>query len=83
MDELTTTEMYDVLAQLRDLGTNYLFLSGGEPLLRRDLSAIARKATELKFKRIQVSTNAHLLTRERAEELIESGVTQTGVSTML
>lgn len=75
VDELTTTEMYDVLAQLRDLGTNYLFLGGGEPLLRRDLSSIARKATELKFEKIQISTNAHLLTRERAGDLIESGVT--------
>lgn len=75
VDELTTTEIDNALAQLRDSGTNYLVLTGGEPLLRRDLSAIVRKATELKFKRIQVITNAYLLTKERAKNLLESGVT--------
>lgn len=75
VDELTTTEIYSILAQLRDLGTNCLVLTGGEPLLRRDLSSIVKKATELKFKRIQVSTNALPLTKRRAQDLIESGVT--------
>jgi len=74
-DELSTSEIYNALAQLKGLGTSYLFLSGGEPLLRRDLESIVSRAKELKFERIQISTNGLLLTKERAEGLIESGAT--------
>ena len=74
-DELATAEIHTILTQLKDLGSSYLFLSGGEPLLRRDLESIIGKARELQFKRIQISTNGLLLTKERARNLIESGAT--------
>jgi len=57
------------------LGITDISLSGGEPLLRDDLPAIVSKARDLKFDRIHLSTNGLLLTRERAEQLVESGVT--------
>jgi len=74
-DELTAAELSDALCQLRALGITDLSLSGGEPLLRDDLPAIVSKARDLKFDRIHLSTNGLLLTRERAEQLVESGVT--------
>lgn len=80
VDELTTAEIHSILAQLKSLGISYLVLTGGEPLLRRDLSSIVRKAKELKFDRIQIITNASLLTRQRAEDLLESGVTTIHIS---
>ncbi len=74
-DEMTTEEIHKALAQLKNLGTSYLFLSGGEPLLRRDLESIVQKARELDFERIQISTNGLLLDKKRAQALIESGAT--------
>ena len=46
-EELTTAEWQRVLAEGRDLGVLQLHLSGGEPLLRRDLDRIVRTACDL------------------------------------
>ena len=46
-DELTTAEWQRVLAEGRELGVLQLHLSGGEPLLRRDLDRIVRTASDL------------------------------------
>lgn len=79
-DELTATELCDVLCQLRALGITDLSISGGEPLLRGDLPAIVRKACDLKFDRIHLITSGLLLSRERLAQLVESGVTSVYVS---
>lgn len=55
-------------------------MTGGEPLLRHDLPHIIARARELKFERIQLSTNAILLTRERAQSLLDCGLTTIDVS---
>lgn len=49
IDELTTKEWFDVLEQGRALGALQLGLSGGEPLLRKDLNALVRRAKELGY----------------------------------
>lgn len=46
-DELTTQEWQRVLAEARELGVLQVHLSGGEPLLRRDIAEIVRSASEL------------------------------------
>ena len=46
-DELTTQEWQRVLVEARGLGVLQLHLSGGEPLLRRDLVEIVRSASGL------------------------------------
>ena len=74
-DEMTTAELSDTLSQLRAFGITDLSLTGGEPLLRSDLTTIVSKARDLKFARIHLVTNGLLLTRQRAIELIESGIT--------
>lgn len=48
-DELTTEEGKDLLRQMADLGTMFLILSGGEPLLRDDLFEIIDEARRLGF----------------------------------
>ncbi|MEV6636681.1 pyrroloquinoline quinone biosynthesis protein PqqE [Actinoplanes sp. NPDC051470] len=45
--ELTNTEWCDALEQARDLGVLQVHFSGGEPLLRRDLSELAVQAQRL------------------------------------
>ena len=39
--QLTTAECLDIVADLKQLGTEVIFLSGGDPLLREDFGAIA------------------------------------------
>jgi MoaA/NifB/PqqE/SkfB family radical SAM enzyme len=43
---LSTHEAFSVIDQVRAIGTPVVILSGGEPLLREDVYAIARYGTE-------------------------------------
>ena len=45
--ELTTAECLALLDEMKALGTEMVILTGGEPLLRRDIYDIARYASEL------------------------------------
>jgi MoaA/NifB/PqqE/SkfB family radical SAM enzyme len=77
--ELTTEEMIDAFRQLRELGINYIRLSGGEPLIRQDIVELIKECSLLGFREIYVATNG-LLLEEKAEELVKNGVTHFGVS---
>ncbi len=79
-DELSTEEVSDVMAQLKHLGFLSIGFGGGEPLLRQDMAEIIRSARELKFDRISIGSNGLILTEKRAIELIESGMTDIGIS---
>jgi len=79
-NELTTEEIYDTLAQLRELGVIQVYFSGGEPLLRHDLSRLVERAAKLRFQSISILTNGLLLTENRARKLLESGLTAVGIS---
>lgn len=62
-NELTTAEMLDVMAQMRDMGVlNFDFL-GGEPLTRPDLPVLAKWVMEQQI-RTNLTTNAVMLTEE-------------------
>jgi radical SAM protein with 4Fe4S-binding SPASM domain len=57
------------------------FMGHGEPLLNRDLPKMISLASEAEIaRRIEIITNASLLTRELADELIASGLTNLRVS---
>ena len=79
VNELDTEEVKYVLRQLRDIGINTLMFLGGEPLLRPDIGAIIKEASLLKFQTILLVTNG-LLLEEKAEELLENGITHITVS---
>jgi pyrroloquinoline quinone biosynthesis protein E len=78
-DELTTAEWQRVFAAAQELGVLQLHLSGGEPLLRRDLAELARTACDLGMYSNLV-TSALGLSRRRAEELRAAGVDHVQVS---
>ena len=78
-DELTTAEWQRVLVEARDLGVLQLHLSGGEPLLRRDLPEIVRCAGELGLY-TNLITSALGLTPRRAEELLAAGLDHVQIS---
>jgi pyrroloquinoline quinone biosynthesis protein E len=78
-DELTTQEWQRVLAEARELGVLQLHLSGGEPLLRRDLLDLVHSASELGLY-TNLITSALGLTSRRAEELRTAGLDHVQIS---
>ena len=79
-NELSLDEIGGVLTQLRELGSSFIILTCGEPLLRKDLVGIVRRATGLKFEEILLLTNGLLLTENLAQQVIEAGVTRIWIS---
>lgn len=78
-DELTTAEWRRVFTEAQELGVLQLHLSGGEPLLRRDVVDLAATARELGMYSNLV-TSALGLSRRRAEELRDAGLDHVQVS---
>ena len=77
--ELTGDEWKTVISQLKELGIGDIHFTGGEPLLREDLSDLIRYAADLKFS-VGVTTNGSLLTEPRLEKMISSGLSSVAVS---
>ncbi|MFC7343097.1 pyrroloquinoline quinone biosynthesis protein PqqE [Saccharopolyspora griseoalba] len=78
-DELSTAEWLDVLEQARALGVLQVHFSGGEPLLRRDLPELVRRAAELGLYG-NLITSGLGFSRRRAEELIGAGLGHVQIS---
>ena len=78
-DELGTDEWRRVLAEARDLGVLQCHLSGGEPLLRRDLVEIVAAAHRLGLY-TNLVTSAVGLSRAKAEQLRAAGLDHVQVS---
>lgn len=78
-DELTTAEWQRVLVEAQELGVLQYHLSGGEPLLRRDLVEIVSRANELGLY-TNLITSAIGLSRRRAEQLRAAGLDHVQIS---
>ena len=78
-EELTTAEWQRVLAEGRELGVLQLHLSGGEPLLRRDLDRIVRTASDLGLY-TNLITSGLSLSSHRAEQLRAAGLDHVQIS---
>jgi pyrroloquinoline quinone biosynthesis protein E len=77
--ELTTADWKRVLRQARELGVLQLGLSGGEPMLRKDLEELAAEARQLGLYSTLVTSGLGL-TRPRAERLKEAGLEHIQIS---
>lgn len=78
-DELTAGEWHDVIDQAIALGAWMVSLSGGEPLIRRDLEAIVRHAHQRGLL-THLCTNGSLLDEGRARTLAAAGLDSVNVS---
>ena len=67
-DELSTEDIKDYLGQLAALGSLFLSLTGGEPLLRDDFWDMARHAHDLGFA-INLKTNGTLIDEQAADRI--------------
>ncbi len=77
--ELTTGEIQGILDQLAGLRNAMFAVTGGEPLLRRDLPEILAHARERGLK-TGIATNGFLLDQTAAKWIKEIGVTSVQVS---
>ncbi len=71
--EISGERWKDIFDQLWDLGVKELVLSGGEPLLRKDIPELVAYASDLGFT-VSLLTNGILLTNRLASLLAESGL---------
>ncbi|QTA88009.1 12,18-didecarboxysiroheme deacetylase [Desulfonema magnum] len=78
-NELSTEEGKHLIDDLAGFGVPVLLLSGGEPLVRKDLPELAAYAVG-KGMRAVISTNGTLITRKMAGTLKEIGLSYVGIS---
>ena len=79
-DELDTDKLKQVLDSIAQVGPEALVvLTGGEPLLRRDIEELAAHASGLGLM-VVIGSNGILLTPERIERLKKAGVAGIGLS---
>jgi GTP 3',8-cyclase len=81
-EDLLSFEEIARLAQLfAQLGVQKIRLTGGEPLLRRDLEALVEMLANVKgIGDLTLTTNGSLLTREKAQALKDAGLHRVSIS---
>jgi len=77
--ELSTGEVFQVMDDLHAFGVPVLILSGGEPLLRRDIFDVSRRAKSMGFY-VGLSTNGTLIDEQNIDAIEELGYDYVGVS---
>jgi heme d1 biosynthesis radical SAM protein NirJ len=77
--ELTTAEVLATMEDLRRFGVPVLILSGGEPLMRRDIFEVSRRARKMGFY-LGLSTNGTLIDGAMADRIAETGYDYVGIS---
>ena len=78
-DELTTEECLATIDEMKSLGTEMLILTGGEPLLRKDIYDIASYASSQGIW-VVMGTNGVLVTEPVARKMADCGVKGVGIS---
>ena len=78
-DEMTSDELYTICKIAKKLGVKKIRLSGGEPLLKKDIVEIVEKIASLNFKDISMTTNGILL-EKYAQDLKDAGLDRVNVS---
>ena len=78
-DGITTERAVELVNEIAAAGIGSLRFTGGEPLLRRDLFQILKKANTSPFKRIILQTNGMLL-KKLHEDINDSPISNISVS---
>lgn len=78
-DEMTADELYTICKIAKKIGVRKIRLSGGEPLLKKDIVEIVEKIASLDFKDISMTTNGILL-EKYAQDLKDAGLDRVNVS---
>ena len=78
-DEMTPDEIYKICKIAKKIGVRKIRLSGGDPLVRKDIVEIVEKIASLEFKDISLTTNGVLL-EKYAKDLKDAGLDRINVS---
>ena len=78
-NEMTPDEIYKICLIAKRIGVRKIRLSGGEPLIRKDIVEIISKINSVGFNDISITTNGILL-EKYAKDLKESGLDRVNVS---
>ena len=78
-DEMTPDELYKICKIAKKIGVRKIRLSGGDPLVRKDIVEIVEKISSLDFKDISLTTNGVLL-EKYAQDLKNAGLDRVNVS---
>ncbi len=78
-EDLTTEESFRLIDQIAAVGKPILVLSGGEPLFRQDIFAIARYAADAGLT-VALATNGTLVDDAVAAKIKDSGVRRVSIS---
>ena len=78
-DELSTEEIVRVLDDIRAFASPTIILTGGEPLLRKDIFDIIDHGTAIGL-RLVIAVNGTFLDRETARRLKEGGIGRVSMS---
>lgn len=77
--ELATEAWQKIIGSLSELKVFSILLTGGEPLLRRDLEEVVRMCASQKMI-TGISTNGYLLSEERIDSLVSAGAVGFAIS---
>ena len=78
-NEMTPDELYTICKIAKSIGVKKIRLSGGEPLIRKDIVEIVEKIASLDFKDISLTTNGTFL-EKYAQGLKDAGLNRINVS---
>jgi len=77
--ELTTNQAKKVIDKLNKFGVSQIAFSGGEPLVRQDIFELTKYASD-KGIYVGIDSNGTLITKEKAQEIINAGIKYVRVS---
>jgi len=77
--ELDTQQVYGVMDDLKQYGVPVLILSGGEPLMRKDIFDISNRARAMGFY-VGLSTNGTMINKENIGQIAAVGYDYVGIS---
>ncbi len=78
-DILTYEEIIQIAAVAKRLGVNHVRITGGEPLVRKDITHLIQRLSQLKYLDISMTTNGVLL-GSMAKALKQAGLDRVNIS---
>ena len=78
-NELSTEEIFRTLDNIATFAKPIIILTGGDPMMRKDILEIAKYGTDLGL-RMVMSPCGKLITEEKAAEMIEAGIKRISIS---
>lgn len=76
VNELELNHWIELVDQIKKTGVSELMITGGEPTLVKHLDEIIKKAKEVGFETISITTNSLSLNERRIDLLIKNGINE-------